>query len=766
MTVTSPGTEARHKPTPLQIRADTIPGELKQRPQWVCWRYSWNGGDKWDKPPYTVNDGKASTTDPASWSDFESAIAASARFDGIGITCADGLAGADLDNCIDDDGNLSELARYVVNNLNTYTEFSPSGRGLRCFFRGALPDGRRKDPRRGFEIYNSGRYLTVTGQHLAGTPRAVEERTAQAAEVHRHVFGERKPPAPPRPASPNDMDDSTLIEKALSATNGGKFSQLWAGNWQGAGYKSQSEADLALCSHLAFWTGGDAGRIDRLFRCSGLRRDKWDDPHNADGTTYGAMTIARALENATEFYQPSPRSGLGVIKADRTGTETDSTNRSNTQSSKTSKPHHEGKESGPVSRKAIPTNDVLRDNWLHRHPNTLYGLGEFRRYANGAWLAMDLDAARREVMEILEYAKPEGVRPTARLAADVLEMARLKISIPADRWDANADILVCANRTLHIPSRTLRAHNPLDYATNALGFDYDPDARAPTWDYLLESTIPESAGFVQEFAGYCLTPDTRHETALWLYGPPGSGKSTSLAGLQSMLGKKAGVLGLGEIERSAFALAGLPGKTLVVSTEQPSDYLRVSHVLNAIISGEVLNVDRKFRDAIQIAPRAKIAWAMSDLPRVPDAGDGLFRRVKVVSFPARAERDRDPEVKIRVMQEGAGILIWALAGLERLRARGRFEIPECVHDATSRFQQTNDIAALFIEERCLQKPDCKVQSAVLYSSYKDWCITNGHRPKSATSVASDWYRLGFERREKDGRRYWHGLELRRPQRAQ
>jgi putative DNA primase/helicase len=153
------------------------------------------------------------------------------------------------------------------------------------------------------------------------------------------------------------------------------------------------------------------------------------------------------------------------------------------------------------------------------------------------------------------------------------------------------------------------------------------------WKYFLGCTIPDAAEFMQEFAGYCLTTDTGHEIAVWLYGLPGSGKSTFLIGMQVMLGERAGVLGLADIERSRFALADLVGKTLIVATEQPETSIIASHILNAIVSGEPVSVERKFRDAVIIQQRAKAVWAMNVLPRVPDPNNGLFRRVKVVRFP-------------------------------------------------------------------------------------------------------------------------------------
>jgi putative DNA primase/helicase len=101
---------------------------------------------------------------------------------------------------------------------------------------------------------------------------------------------------------PVDLNDTDLIEKAKTAANGAKFSRLWAGD--DSEYGSQSEADLALCCMLAFWTGGDAGRVDALFRSSGLYRKKWDDRHFGDGRTYGQSTVEEALKRTSEYYSP------------------------------------------------------------------------------------------------------------------------------------------------------------------------------------------------------------------------------------------------------------------------------------------------------------------------------------------------------------------------------------------------------------------------------------------------------------------------------
>ena len=393
------------------------------------------------------------------------------------------------------------------------------------------------------------------------------------------------------------------------------------------------------------------------------------------------------------------------------------------------------------------------------NPHHAHGLGEWRRYEDGIWPTVSETSVKAEIANVIESAKPEGIKPTASILASVTELTRIKIFVPDERWDADSDILVCNNGALHISTGELAEHKPGHYGTSAVPYEYDPEARPIIWDYFLRNTVPVAANFLQEFAGYALTTEMTHELAVWLFGPPGSGKSTFIAGLAAMLGHRAGILGLADLERSRFTLADLPGKTLVVASEQPSSYLASTNTLNAIISGEPIQVERKYRDPFTVIPRAKVCWAMNELPRVADANSGLFRRVKVVAFPALGEDERDPKIKHAIETEGAGILNWALEGLRRLKKRGHFEVPAGVEDATKQFRENNDVPALFIEDRCVQGTNFEVAAAKLYREYKYWCEENGHRPQSSTRVATDWQRLGFERKRIMSGTVYQGLRV-------
>jgi primase-polymerase (primpol)-like protein len=307
------GKVAQKRPRALAVIFDNIPIELQERPRWLLWRYWWDEGkNTWNKPPYSPRTGrKVSTQDSSEWATFREVRAAyrNGGWDGIGFVMGDGIAGADPDHCITGD-QLTEQAAAIVDRLDTYTERSPSGNGLRVLAVCSQPFRDTKSP--ALELYNTAaRYLTITGQHLAGTPGHLQERTAEFHELHREYF----PPAAPKPtpeprqepAAAVDLsdDDAALLERARNnPTTGARFASLYDRGDLSGNDGDHSAADLALCNSLAYWTNGDRGAIDRLYRESALYRAKWDAPHRADGATYGQMTIEKALDGLQGGYQP------------------------------------------------------------------------------------------------------------------------------------------------------------------------------------------------------------------------------------------------------------------------------------------------------------------------------------------------------------------------------------------------------------------------------------------------------------------------------
>ena len=280
------------------LNLENIPAELKRLKQWVGWRAEWKvDKDKFTKVPVNPNTGRnASSTNSKTWGAFEEAVEGMHRYrlDGVGIVLTEDLdiVGVDVDNCYID-GLFTEEALVTMNALDTYTEFSPSGKGIRLFAYGNLPKGRRKKEK--FEMYNTGRFLTITGMKIVVTT-VVQYRQSAIEYIHKRFLADT-PKKPLQCARRNYFEiesDTELLRKIENSKQGDKFKSLYRGDI--TGYPSQSEAELALCNILAYWTNGDSARIDVLFRGSELLRRKWDDKRGE--TTIGGITIRRALNGS------------------------------------------------------------------------------------------------------------------------------------------------------------------------------------------------------------------------------------------------------------------------------------------------------------------------------------------------------------------------------------------------------------------------------------------------------------------------------------
>ncbi len=158
------------------MQGESIPAELKTYHSWVLWKLA-RLSDKWTKHPYCAHTGrKASSTDSRPWCSFEEVLEAykaegyeAEGYDGIGFVFSSGdpYCGVDLDAVVDPrTGDLADWAQRIVEELDGYTELSPSGAGLHIIVKGKVPPGgNRRGP---VEMYDRGRFFTVTGQVLGG----------------------------------------------------------------------------------------------------------------------------------------------------------------------------------------------------------------------------------------------------------------------------------------------------------------------------------------------------------------------------------------------------------------------------------------------------------------------------------------------------------------------------------------------------------------------------------------------------------------------
>lgn len=286
---------------------ERLPDELKQNGRFCLWRYELRDGKK-TKVPYRTDGSRASPGDSDDFVPFETVVKAFSEggYDGIGLHIGGKFSAIDIDGCLID-GNMTDIARDISDTMDSYTEISPSGKGIRIVFNSAGVD---YDKLRYYinnrnihvEVYAAGcteKYVTLTDNAIRDCE--VEKRGNQMIAVaEKYMLRPEKPKSQEQCSGSGQLSDEEVLRIASSAKNAAKFKTLWDGDT--SQYPSHSEGDLALMTMLAFYCGGETIQMDRLFRQSGLFRDKWERDD------YRSSTMRKAIANCSEFYKPPPRS--------------------------------------------------------------------------------------------------------------------------------------------------------------------------------------------------------------------------------------------------------------------------------------------------------------------------------------------------------------------------------------------------------------------------------------------------------------------------
>jgi hypothetical protein len=302
-----------HEPTFVDPLPE-VPAFLKNISNWIRWQLEVVNG-RATKVPYRVDGRKAAATRPEDWADYQTAVTGTTidSNGGVGFVVNGGIVGFDLDGCRNPEtGEIAPWADSIVDALNCYTEYTPSGFGLRVWVRGELPGTDKVfnlDTSVGFgdkvkiEVFTNSRYFTVTGESYFEESGEVEERDLIAVYQMLHEIRGKHPAPTTRKDSAADVGEATKIE-LLGTFGTNKYDIFMRGEIESRepfvlsnrigrlAYPSQSEADLGFCTVLAIKYEGDAEKIDEEFRKSALYRPKWDRPD------YSMNTIAKAVESA------------------------------------------------------------------------------------------------------------------------------------------------------------------------------------------------------------------------------------------------------------------------------------------------------------------------------------------------------------------------------------------------------------------------------------------------------------------------------------
>ena len=791
---------------------ESIPQELKNLPNWICWKAvpqprranrtfaqlpqepartpatkgSMDDPEHIGKIPINPRTGgKAQSNNPDTWTDFDTAVRASEQLTGIGFMFGNSpFFGVDIDGIEPDireflDGGNGIVSEFI-HALRSYAELSPSGKGIHILCRGELPKGARR--RGNVEMYDSGRFFTVTGNNI-GEYTAVEDCTEAIKPLHeKYLGGTRSEPAQrivkfgakntssfddevaccAKLTAPLPCSVSEVLEAASRAKNGSRFQALYAGNF--AEYSSQSEADMAFCNMLAFWTGRNAALMDEIFRNSGLMRDKWD--RRQSGSTYGALTIRKACEQCTNVYQPPVKFRVKI--GSRAG------------------------ESGAAEPKLYTFDDMgnaerfldlFGEDFRYNYTDKTFLYWDGCRWAADQTSAVErsADVSVEAMSAEAEWYEKNGDEDAAKAfrkhikasrsnksKTNMLKEVQHNMPIMPFQLDKHKMAFNVPNGTLSLKSGQLVPAKRDYFITKFSPVEFTDNADCPMWRRFLDDIFggdKELIRYIQKAVGYSMTGDTSEQCVFFLYGTGRNGKSTFLDVLREIFGDY-----VSNIQPETIMVKNSMGNGInsdiarlkgarMVTTVEPNEGVRLNEGLIKQLTGDDAVTARKlYGNEFEFKPEFKLWMATNHKPVIRGTDDGIWRRIHMIPFTVQIPVDKvDRQLKSKLEREYPAILRWAVEGCLLWQREG-LKQPRAVLDMTREYRREMDVISGFLDDRCEMGEGFSAKSSELYAAYSAWCESNTEFKMSNTKFSVEMDKRFGKTKQRDGM-YFSGVRL-------
>jgi len=331
------------------------------------------------------------------------------------------------------------------------------------------------------------------------------------------------------------------------------------------------------------------------------------------------------------------------------------------------------------------------------------------RYRPWAPEAVDNWLYRQTEGALYELADDKGLspwRPTETKIGSLshaLSRGVLYRDSAAESDDSPAQV-ACRNGVYDVNARQLLPHTPERFNLQSLPFDFDPSATAPTWQWFLNDVLPlDAQTFLQEWFGYIVSGRTDLEKIANLVGRRRSGKGTISTVLDALVGPENCAAPSMPSLVGTFGEAPLLGKTLATFSDISWSFRDIAEAVEIVkkISGnDARDVNRKNRDVWHGKLGVRFMIMGNDMPKFTDASGALAGRLINIQFPGSFYGREIPAVKTKLLEELPGILNWALAGLERLNANGRFTVPQTSEELTAEIRRQQSPVQGFLDDLC------------------------------------------------------------------
>ncbi|PTF10537.1 DNA primase [Staphylococcus equorum] len=731
-----------------KFNGEKLPQELKDISHWVAWKAepikNKNGEVQYSKVPYNVESGfKASTTNVNDWNNYNNAVQGQSQYDGLGFVLSESadIVFLDIDGCIKDgkfiESEGAELAQQLLG--TTYCEYSPSGTGVHAYFKGVLRDNKNnRNDTLGLEVYNKGRYMTVTGDLIEGSITTLcDDQEIIDNVVDAYFHDEDATNLNLSSGEGNELTTDEIIEIAINnKANGDKFTTLYEGDWTTL-FGDQSSADMSFASYLAFWTNRDAEKMDEIFRQSNLYRAKWDEKRGHD--TYGNITLNNAIKHCAEGY-----TGKKNYKY-MSGTEL--------------KEHLELK--GDSVRRYL-IEEWEKDDKKGFKPLTISTtqcakiLNEFCSFLT---ITEDEDNT-----PLFVYKADDGIYTNSNLYISRLvgwlepksneyKTNEIKFYLKRDaktQEKTSEPYLIPVNNGIYNQkTKQLEDFTPDYVFTSKISTNYNPNAESPVidgWDYdsWLNSIACDDVQTVKllwQVIADTLNGNHTRGQALFFSGSGNNGKGTFQEHIRSLLGKKnVTALKVKEFD-GKYAMAQLVGKTCVIGDDNaPNDYVDDGSNFKSVVTGDIVNVEDKYEKAYSDSFKCTVIQSTNGLPRFKDTTSAFYRRMLIVPFDADFNGDiENKKIKDEYIHDER-VLEYVLYKALQLDFK-KFDTPQKSIDALHEYKIDNDPVYEFKNEVFDNFEALKIPKAMVHAFYCDFCQKNGYKAKSNKLFQKEFKRL-------------------------
>ena len=377
-------------------------------------------------------------------------------------------------------------------------------------------------------------------------------------------------------------------------------------------------------------------------------------------------------------------------------------------------------------------------------------------YRSGVYVA-DMSGAILKT-EIRKLTYPELIKSSVIDRVYKLFLQDADLQIKADEVNRYPPEWINFQNAFYDPvSGELVPHDPEYRAINQIPMEYHPGEQVSgveveRWLRFITPN-PEDRQMLLEYCGYCLTRDTRQQKFLILVGSGGSGKSTLIRLLETILGEdNLSHVSLKELSQR-FASYGLMGKLCNSCADLETGALEDTSVLKKLLGEDAIRAEAKGRDAISFKSYAKMLFSTNELPLVlSERSNGFFRRVMVLTMDQKPETARADFLEVLQAETGYFIHL-AVDALRRMYADGRIHESPASVEAVKALRCDSDTVEAFISEQCEQDGE-RTERGKIFSQYESWCYTSGRTSLSRTSFYRSLRAKGIKEISSGGQRYF------------